>query len=96
MDLYRLSGRLEDLLPLNLDYVFTSCVSLIEWPVRLGDQKPQERLEICITIPSDYSAEDMDCDDKLRLMSLRPSGLFWNELVQKLLDSGYVDDLIVS
>lgn len=35
MDLYRLSeGKPEDLEPLNLDFVFKECISLIEWPSR--------------------------------------------------------------
>lgn len=35
MDLYRLSeGKPEDLEPLNLEFVFKECISLIEWPSR--------------------------------------------------------------
>ena len=92
IDLYRLSGRPEELLPLNLDYVFRHCIALIEWPTRLGDRIPPERLEVFITIPSDY--DDLQYEDRLRHMILRPFGLVWQDRLQTLLDEGYVDDLL--
>jgi len=50
MDLYRLSGTTGDLEPLDLDNVFNNCISLIEWPSRLGHFLPPDRLEVIITI----------------------------------------------
>jgi len=47
LDLYRLSGP-TDLAPLNLPHVFSNCISLIEWPSRLEDLMPSNRLDIYI------------------------------------------------
>jgi hypothetical protein len=49
IDLYRLAAS-DDLSPLNLAHVFGRCVSLIEWPRRLGDRLPSDRLDVQITI----------------------------------------------
>jgi tRNA A37 threonylcarbamoyladenosine biosynthesis protein TsaE len=103
MDLYRLSGRPQDLMPLNLDHVFSNCVALIEWPSRLGDRIPETRLEISMRISSDTDSnndsnddedEDLETEDKVRTMTLQPFGAVWEERLQRLLADGYVDDLL--
>jgi tRNA A37 threonylcarbamoyladenosine biosynthesis protein TsaE len=93
MDLYRLSGHINDLLALDLDYVFSNCISLIEWPSRLGEALPSDRLEIHITIPDQQVLpEQEDCP---RQMLLQPFGNAWYERLNHLISEGYVDDLIV-
>jgi tRNA A37 threonylcarbamoyladenosine biosynthesis protein TsaE len=109
MDLYRLSGRPQDMVPLNLDHVFNNCVALIEWPSRLtADRIPETRLEISMRISSeDISESDGDSDesstsndkndnddDCVRTMTLQPYGAVWEERLQRLLADGYVDDLL--
>jgi tRNA A37 threonylcarbamoyladenosine biosynthesis protein TsaE len=107
MDLYRLSDRPEeqDLLPLNLDYVFENCVSLIEWPSRIGaDRIPSERLDVQINImqlpvtddESDGNDEQNNesSEDRPRLMLLKPRGTDWENILRELRDEGYLDDLL--
>eukprot|EP00573_Skeletonema_grethae_P008476 CAMPEP_0201698534 /NCGR_PEP_ID=MMETSP0578-20130828/19688_1 /ASSEMBLY_ACC=CAM_ASM_000663 /TAXON_ID=267565 /ORGANISM="Skeletonema grethea, Strain CCMP 1804" /LENGTH=233 /DNA_ID=CAMNT_0048185101 /DNA_START=40 /DNA_END=741 /DNA_ORIENTATION=- len=95
MDLYRLSGSENDLLPLNLDNVFTSGISLIEWPSRLN-KKPSERLEITLTIDSstDATPEIEDEDSKYRRMTLVPFGARWAERLKFLQSEGLLEDLM--
>lgn len=111
MDLYRLSGASKDLLPLNLDHVFDECISLIEWPERLGTLHfPSERLDITIHIDSDHANEqsqdndstsnensngDDDNDDMGRIMMLQPHGTDWEMRLQTIKDEGYLDDLLI-
>jgi tRNA threonylcarbamoyladenosine biosynthesis protein TsaE len=100
MDLYRLSGRPQDLMPLNLDHVFSNCVALIEWPERMGDRIPETRLEISMRISSgdigssNDDDDDLETEDKVRTMTLEPYGAVWEERLQRLLADGYVDDLL--
>ena len=95
MDLYRLSGSENDLLPLNLDNVFTNGISLIEWPSRLN-KKPSERLEITLTIDSstDAAPEIEDEDSKYRRMTLVPFGARWAERLEFLQSEGLLEDLM--
>jgi tRNA threonylcarbamoyladenosine biosynthesis protein TsaE len=98
MDLYRLSGSENDLLPLNLDNVFATAISLIEWPSRLS-KKPDERLEITLTIDSSIdnaaTSEEEDGDDfKYRRMKLVPFGKKWTERLQFLQSEGLLEDLM--
>mmetsp|Transcript_31020 Transcript_31020/g.46780 ORF Transcript_31020/g.46780 Transcript_31020/m.46780 type:complete len:249 (-) Transcript_31020:47-793(-) len=95
MDLYRLSGAETDLLPLDLENVFTSGISLIEWPSRLN-KKPSERLEITLTIDSstDAAPEIEDEDSKYRRMTLIPFGARWVERLQFLQSEGLLEDLM--
>jgi tRNA A37 threonylcarbamoyladenosine biosynthesis protein TsaE len=99
MDLYRLTGRPQDMVPLNLDHVFSNCVALIEWPSRLtADRIPETRLEISMRIRSDSGSSNDDDndndDDCVRTMTLQPYGAVWEERLQRLLADGYVDDLL--
>jgi len=95
MDLYRLSGAETDLLPLDLENVFTLGISLIEWPSRLN-KKPSERLEITLTIDSstDAAPEIEDEDSKYRRMTLIPFGTRWVERLQFLQSEGLLEDLM--
>mmetsp|Transcript_30445 Transcript_30445/g.62155 ORF Transcript_30445/g.62155 Transcript_30445/m.62155 type:complete len:314 (-) Transcript_30445:245-1186(-) len=101
MDLYRLSGTEEDLIPLNLDNVFTKDISLIEWPSRLGNKKPSVRLDVTLTINDstndneDDGIESADMDSQCRRMKLEPYGERWIEHLQFLVSEGYFEDLIV-
>jgi len=104
MDLYRLSGRPDkrDLLPLNLDFVFENCISLIEWPSRLGDLIPSERLDIQINIfpedeqqSNDDTGDATEVEDRPRRMILEPRGSDWEERIRMLRDEGYLDDLAI-
>ncbi len=51
-DLYRLNSP-EELLELDLDEARYSAISLIEWPDRMGDFTPEERLEIKLSFDQD-------------------------------------------
>lgn len=97
MDLYRLSGSENDLLPLNLDNVFITAISLIEWPSRLN-KKPEERLEITLTIDSSLDAADTSEDEgddfKYRRMTLVPFGKKWTDRLQFLQSEGLLEDLM--
>lgn len=89
MDLYRLdSNRLQSL---NLEHVFKECISLIEWPSRLGQMMPLERLEINFRIdPASYDEEE-----NIRYLTLKPHGERWTKRINDLIDDGCLDDLIV-
>jgi len=102
MDLYRLSGtRSQEFSPLNLDYVFSRCIALIEWPIRLPEALiPEERLDIDIRIlPGNNEVPDQDTesmeDNVPRIVSLLPRGSGWSERLRIIRDEGYVDDLLV-
>jgi len=94
MDLYRLSGKSpRDFSPLDLGYVFSNCISLIEWPSRLQafpELLPPEEtlLKINIRIPDPTSDE--------RVMSLVSSSeSSWSVRLKYLIDEGMVDDLLL-
>jgi tRNA A37 threonylcarbamoyladenosine biosynthesis protein TsaE len=99
MDLYRLSGKPEDLMPLNLGEVFTNDVSLIEWPQRLGTMVPSQRLELTLEIISavaqqpSTSEEEEDCMP--RRVTLTPIGKYWEDRLSMIKEEGYVDDWIL-
>jgi len=96
MDLYRLSeGKEENLSPLNLDYVMKECISLIEWPSRLGSMIPNERLEITISIDRDAVNSSDEQEENTRILLLKPYGERWVQRLQRVQDDGYLDDLIV-
>jgi len=94
MDLYRLSEG-EDLSPLNLEHVMTECISLIEWPSRLGTKIPSERLEITITIDKDEITENYSNENEAttRILSIQAYGDRWNQRLEQV--SEYLDDLII-
>lgn len=97
MDLYRLSEG-EDLSPLNLDHVIEECISLIEWPSRLGINTPNERLDVTITIDKENQISgdgDDEKEESARILLLKAYGDRWEERLQEIKDNGYLDDLIV-
>ena len=96
MDLYRLSEG-EDLSPLNLDYVLDECISLIEWPSRLGANTPDERLEVTISIDKDDLVQDslMGGEETARILELKPFGKRWEQRILEIQEKGYLDDLII-
>ena len=91
-DLYRLSGEQEsDFDPLELDFVFTKCISLIEWPSRLPTSiKPPilDRLDINLSI--------LPSTDERQMQLTAPVGSTWNERLDVLVDEGLVDDLLIT
>merc|ERR1712232_286946 len=85
MDLYRLSeGKEESLYPLNLDHVMKECISLIEWPSRLGSMIPSERLEVTIKIDKHNHLHSSESDEheNTRILLLKPHGERWIQRLQ--------------
>lgn len=99
MDLYRLSGTLDtEFSPLNLAHVFSSCVSLVEWPTRLPkDLVPQDRrLDIDIRIAEKVRGDsDHGDNEAARTVSLESDDEFWELKIQQMRDDGLVDDLMM-
>mmetsp|Transcript_12093 Transcript_12093/g.18292 ORF Transcript_12093/g.18292 Transcript_12093/m.18292 type:complete len:262 (+) Transcript_12093:232-1017(+) len=93
MDLYRLSEG-KDFGPLNLPFVFTQCISLIEWPSRLGDLMPTERLEVVFQLDPTETDDD-EREEKTRYLKLKPHGERWKKRIEEIEREGYLDDLIV-
>ena len=94
LDLYRLNGTREELMPLDLDSVFTEGIAIIEWPERLVD-KPEERLDITLTIdPTEDASSSMD-DERSRIMRLVPYGNRWMERLKLYEFEGFFDDLMI-
>ncbi len=54
-DLFRLNGP-EETLELDIDEAFAGGISLIEWPDRLGEYLPAERLEVGLAFAGDEGA----------------------------------------
>lgn len=89
MDLYRLDPK--RLQSLNLEHVFKECISLIEWPSRLGQMMPNERLEINFRIdPTCFEDEE-----NTRYLTLKPHGEKWTKRIEELVEDGCLDDLII-
>jgi len=93
MDLYRLSeGDPMAFEPMNFDYVLKNCISLIEWPSRLGDLTPPQRLGITFTIDPQTIDEG---EENTRYLKLTPYGEKWEKYLTQIQEEGYLDDLIV-
>ena len=102
MDLYRLPGTsLKEFAPLNLDYVFAQCISLVEWPVRLPKAIiPDDRLDIDIKILADHINVDFITDKSNeenipRMLTLTPTSSTWRKRLTSMREGGFVDDLLV-
>lgn len=96
MDFYRLSGSSEtEFLPLNLPHVFSSCVSLIEWPVRLpATLVPQDRrLDVTLSIASETSSQSDD-ESATRIVCIESNDALWSIKIDQLRSEGLLDDLI--
>lgn len=92
MDLYRLSGKKGDLEPLDMTNVIKKCISIIEWPSRLGDMIPPTRLDINFKIDITGGGED---EQKTRYLTLVAHGKKWQDRLNFLEEGGYLEDLIV-
>lgn len=112
IDLYRLTGdRFDELAPLNLDHVFSHCISLIEWPSRLFTNSknnesssnkltlPDNRLTVDIRIFSRNSGDDDDDtsqeDRAPRRVTLTVHGIQWERCIEHIRQEGYLDDMIM-
>jgi tRNA A37 threonylcarbamoyladenosine biosynthesis protein TsaE len=101
MDLYRLSGSSEkEFSPLNLPYVFSSCVSLIEWPVRLPATllPPHDRrMDVTITITgTDSRGGGGDYHEAVtRIVCIESHDALWSSRIEQLIEEGHLDDLLV-
>ena len=51
-DLYRLA-RADDAIELGIDEAFATAISLIEWPERLGDLLPAQRLDLALAFEAE-------------------------------------------
>ena len=87
-------------------FVLKNCISLIEWPSRLGDDIPKNRLEIDFKIDPEYTIvydddEEEDNEDQVddesltRILTLEAYGVEWRRRLQLLEKEGYIDDLII-
>lgn len=63
-DLYRLDGP-EEVLELGIEDALNDAISLIEWPDRLGNLLPDDRLDLHLAIPADGQG---------RLLRIEPHG----------------------
>ena len=75
MDLQRLGGN-ANLQELGLDRVLGTCICLVEWPDRLGDYMPPDRLDICIRIADPRS--------DLRTAQVTAHGADWKTEIEGL------------
>lgn len=93
MDLYRLKGG-EDLEPLDMNNVVKNGICLIEWPSRLGEELPLDRLDVTFRI---HDGEELveDEESKTRFLTLRAHSQKWEERLKSLVDEGYLDDLLI-
>lgn len=75
MDFYRLNGN-DEIYDLGLDdFIFGSGISVIEWFQRMGEDLPQERIEIRILITGENS----------RTIRLVPFGSAWTHRIPQIL-----------
>jgi tRNA threonylcarbamoyl adenosine modification protein YjeE len=94
IDLYRLTGE-GDLGLLNMDHVLQQCISLIEWPSRLGKLVPETRLDLTFSIREDVAGEEEGDDSKTRILRVKPHGVQWEKRLDFLVKEGYIDDLLI-
>ena len=92
MDLWRLpEGKAAQLI--DFSHVFSECVSLIEWPEKLGaGLMPEQRLEVRLT----HAADPLEDDECGRVARLVPVGETWVRQLGPLLASLREDGFIVS
>lgn len=76
-DLYRLT-HLDELSELGLDDAFDEAITLVEWPDRLGPNRPARRLEMSLSMP--------DADTEERLLELVAVGSGWDWLDEAFAD----------
>ncbi len=71
-DLYRLSDP-DEAYELGLDEALSDGVALIEWPERLEDRLPPNRLDIELSVPTSALLA-IDCEDEPRLARITAFG----------------------
>ena len=84
MDLWRLpDGKASQLI--DLERVFDECISLIEWPDKLGNALPSEHLAVHLAIDQSSSgaiipSDDLDDDEyeQPRIAIIKPTGSRWH------------------
>ena len=94
MDLWRLpEGKIRELV--DLSHVFADCVSLIEWPERLGAElMPEAHLDVHLAIVDEAGAETQDArpeegegdDEQPRLATLTARGETWQRRLEAIRD----------
>ena len=78
---------------IDFPHVFSECVSLIEWPEKLGaGLMPEQRLEVRLT----HAADPLEDDECGRVARLVPVGETWVRQLGPLLASLREDGFIVS
>lgn len=73
-------------------------IALIEWPSRLQRATPRNRLDISFRIHDDNTKMTNEEDDDeaiMRHITLEAHGDQWSERLKRLVDEGYVDDLLL-
>eukprot|EP00186_Timspurckia_oligopyrenoides_P004500 CAMPEP_0182444056 /NCGR_PEP_ID=MMETSP1172-20130603/2624_1 /TAXON_ID=708627 /ORGANISM="Timspurckia oligopyrenoides, Strain CCMP3278" /LENGTH=212 /DNA_ID=CAMNT_0024639515 /DNA_START=121 /DNA_END=759 /DNA_ORIENTATION=+ len=88
MDLWRLSDA-ESRNFVDFGYVFTQCVSLIEWPDRLGELlTPDDRLDVNLYLTDkpdlDKILESGELPEQSRRVDLDPHGIEWTERINQI------------
>ena len=93
MDLYRLPGKSpKDFEALDLPYVFSNCISLIEWPSRIQTfpellPPTQNILQIDIRI--------VPLSEERTMTLTTNNNSSWKDRLQYLIDEEMVDDLLI-
>ena len=70
-DLYRLT-HVDELTELGLDDAFETAITLVEWPDRLGDARPNRHLDLTFSMP--------DIDSDVRVLEMQVVGTDWDWL----------------
>lgn len=72
-------------------------IALIEWPSRLRGATPINRLDISLRIHDDNTTKINDEGDDaiMRHITLEAHGDEWSKRLKRLVDEGYVDDLLL-
>jgi tRNA A37 threonylcarbamoyladenosine biosynthesis protein TsaE len=103
MDLYRLDKeKTKGFIALNLENIFCDSVSLVEWSSRLPDFLiPKDRIEFYFSIrglntqeSDNFEFTTVD-DGAEREAIITPYGLFWERVVQDIVEGGYLEDMII-
>lgn len=69
LDLYRLDNSAQAEEIGIMDYLYGRGISILEWPERIRDILPDDRLDILLT----------RMDEQTRKIEIRKSGRYWNE-----------------
>jgi len=97
MDLYRLSGLHEDLAPLNLSHVLNKCISLIEWPSKLGCLIPYNHLKVTFQIDFCNTYLDGKSYEIIpRKLTIKSYGRLWTNRLRKIEYSDHFKNIINS